>query len=163
MIHCLKQILKDRTCFAVIIVSSLFLFGIFIMIPVIAIPQNTLTTQLDALMLPDYFILILLALLSGLNFAIPVYSYKMRCAKNNLSAGTAEVMVSGTTGVLGAFIGTTACASCVIPLLTAIGLNSSTALFVLNNSFYFSIAALLILCFSLYWSIKRIQKGCRTC
>lgn len=141
--------------------SALFFvfFALFVLIPVWAVPFNTLATQLDFFTARDYAVLVLLSSLSSL--FITMQGYVMRQKRKIAGVGTAT---AGGLGALFAGIaGTAFCASCLAPLFALFGIGFGGVIFVLEYRWYFVVAITLIMLVAIYLMARKINKVCTSC
>ncbi|MBI2010674.1 MAG: hypothetical protein HYS89_00310 [Candidatus Colwellbacteria bacterium] len=136
----------------------LVMFILFVLIPVWAVPGNTLAIQLDIFTSRDYLVLILLSSLPSL--FIVMQTYVMREIKRIGSASTA---IGGGLGALFAGIaGTAFCASCLAPLFAFFGIGFGGVVFVLSYRWYFIVIITLLMLIAIYLTARKINKIC-TC
>lgn len=137
-------------------------FALFIVIPLITIPGNDLMFQLKIFRISDYFLMIFLAILVGLNLALQVYSFKQKRARN-ITQSVAGGAISGVSGIFGAIVGTAACASCLASLFGLVGLGTGSLFFVLKNQQLFLFGAITFMLISLYFAARKVNKVCISC
>ena len=155
----IKTTLGVRKNFLIFLIVTVVFFGLFVAIPVITIPGNTILFQLSIFTTRDYLLMIALATLVGLNFAMQVFIWKQG---RNTQAAT-QGAASGLLGVFGAVVGTAACASCLASLFALIGLGTGSVFFVLKNQSLFLWGAILFMLIALYFSAKQVNKTCTSC
>lgn len=135
----ISKSLKDRRSFLVCAISAIISLAIFIALPVLTIPGNTLFYQLKIFRAQDYFLMLSLSSLIGLNFALQVYSMKQKKINTGgVPQTVAQGMISGIIGMFGAMLGTAACASCLAFLFGLIGLGAGSVLYCIKTSSIFS-------------------------
>lgn len=160
----IRMVLKDRASLLVCMISAIVSLAIFIALPISTIPGNTLVYQLKIFRAQDYFLMLLLSILIGLNFALQAYGMKRR--KINAGAVPQTVaggMASGIIGMFGAMVGTATCASCLAFLFGLVGLGAGSVFFVLKNQVYFLSGSILAMIISLYFAARKVNKICNTC
>lgn len=157
MIKALKEVFKQKINILILVVVSLIFFAAFVLIPVFSIPGNDIAFQLSLYAPLEFLTMAFLALLIGLILSLQVYALR----KNKHCSTPKTLAKSTTTGVTGIFagvLGTAACAACLIPLFTAIGLGTGSVFFVLENQIYFLAGTVAILLVSLYFALNQIIK-----
>lgn len=152
----IKTVLKVRRNFLIFIITTIIFLGLFISIPVTTIPGNTILFQLSIFTTRDYSLMIFLAILTGLNFAMQAFSWRQRRNAQAVTQGA----TSGLLGVFGAVVGTAACASCLASLFALIGLGTGSVFFVLKNQSLFLGGAILLMLLAIYFSAKKVNKLC---
>lgn len=160
----ISRVLTDKSALGVFVVSASLLLVLFIAIPVVTIPGNTLQFQLETFGVRDYVLMIALAALAGLNFGLNWFALKQK--KNQTSTASASVaggVTSGVAGVFGAMVGTASCASCLAALFALVGLGTGSVLFVLDHQTYFLLGSMALLLISLYFISRKINKMCTSC
>jgi len=154
----IKIVLKTRISLLIFVVVAIVFFGMFVIIPVITIPGNTVLFQLSIFTPRDYSLMVFLAILTGLNFAMQVFSWRQ--GQNARSEAVTQGAASGVLGVFGAVVGTAACASCLASLFALIGLGTGSVFFVLKNQPLFLGGAILLMLIAIYFSTKKVNKVC---
>lgn len=158
----IKVVFTSKKLLLIFFTTSFVFFSLFILIPVITIPSNSLSFQLSIFRTQDYILMVSLALLVGISLALQIFIWQQ-----NKLAGLSQSIVRGTTsgvaGIFGAVVGTAACASCLASLFGLIGLGTGSVFFVLKNQPYFLIGAIGLMLISLYFSAKRVNKVCSSC
>lgn len=157
------NVFKERNYFLAFVLIAMVFFGLFIYIPVVTIPGNDIAFQLSIYSRKDYALMVLLAILVGLNFPLQIYSFKKQKEQQGLLKSAGQVSVSGISGVFGAVVGTAACASCLAFFFGLIGLGAGSVYFVLKNQLYFLIAAIIVMLISLYFTARKINSICDIC
>lgn len=159
----IKQIIKKPNYLLLCAVIAVSFFALFIAIPVFTIPGNSLAFQLSIFRTRDYMLMIFLAVLVGLNFAMQAYSWKELKKRESISQSAVQGTVSGVMGIFGAVVGTAACASCLASLFGLIGLGTGSVFFVLKNQSSFLLGAILLMLISLYFAAQKINRVCDSC
>lgn len=160
----ISKALKDRGSFLVCATSSIISLAIFIALPIVTVPGNTLFYQLKIFRAQDYFLMLSLSVLIGLNFALQVYGMKQRKLRAvGVSQTVARGMMSGIIGMFGAMVGTATCASCLAFLFGLIGLGTGSVFFVLKHQIYFLGGSVLAMLISLYFAARKVNKICNAC
>jgi len=150
-----KQVLGERKYVFIFFLFTLFFFWLFVFIPVVTTPGNTLAFQLSIFRGQDYFLMLFLALLVGLNFSMYIFAH------------TSQSAVSGTAvgfgGAFAAIVGTAACASCLAFFFGIMGLGVGSVIFVLKYQTFFFLGAIALIVLSLYFTARKVNKHCASC
>jgi len=88
----IKQIIKKPSYLFLCVGIAVAFFALFIAIPVFTIPGNDLAFQLSIFRTRDYALMIFLAVLVGLNFAMQAYIWKKQKERRDIS----QSVVQGT-------------------------------------------------------------------
>lgn len=166
-----RQALGEKTYFFIFLSFALFFFALFVFIPVATTPGNTLVFQLSIFRVQDYFLMILLALLVGLNFSMNIYAwrkskrfdYVQRKQSANISQSAASGAAAGFGGVFASIVGTATCASCLAFLFGIVGLGIGSVAFVLKYQTFFLLGAIVLVLFSLYFTARKVNRHCASC
>lgn len=158
----IAQALKDKKSLGVFIISASFLFIMLIAIPIFTIPGNTLQFQLEIFRVRDYFLMLFLSVLAGLNFALYWFASKQR-KNRDITESVAGGAASSIAGIFGAIVGTASCASCLAAIFALIGLGTGSVFFVLNNQSYFLLGSIALMFISLYFAARKVNRICNSC
>lgn len=155
---------KDKRSSLIGAVSAIISLALFIALPIITIPGNTLLYQLKIFRAQDYLLMLFLSVLIGLNIALQVYGMKQqKIHMAGVPKTVARGMLSGITGMFGAMVATATCASCLAFLFGLIGLSVGSVLFVLQHQVYFLGGSILAMLISVYFAARKVNKICATC
>jgi len=157
----IKTVLQERISLFIFVIVTIVFFGLFISIPVTTIPGNTIVFQLSIFTARDYVLMVFLAILSGLNFAMQVFSWRQR--RSARSQAVVQGAATGLLGVFGAVVGTAACASCLASLFTLVGLGAGSVFFVLQNRIYVLVGAIIAMIVALYCAARNVNTVCVSC
>lgn len=157
------QVLGERKYVFSLLSFALLFFALFVFIPVATTPGNTLAFQLSIFRPQDYFLMILLALLVGLNFSMNIYVWRKSKQSANISQSAASGAAAGFGGAFAAIVGTATCASCLAFLFGIVGLGIGSVAFVLKYQTFFLLGAIALVLFSLYFTARKINKVCNSC
>ena len=153
-----KTFKKTRSIFILLIAFAVML-TLFILIPVWAVPGNTLTTQLSIFALQDYIVLILLSSLSALFLTLQIH-----VMSEKKKFGSASTAVSGGIGALFAGVaGTAFCASCLAPLFAIFGIGFGGVVFVLEYRLFFVTAISISMLIAIYLTARKTGENCSSC
>lgn len=140
-------------------ISTVFLC-LFVLLPVLIIPGNSLVFQLSIYTFSDYLLIITLALLVGLASTMQIYAVRRRMfGAKNLGAGFVGVL----SAIWASVLGTVSCASCLVASVALLGMGASSAFFILEHRSYFLIASIVLVLASLYFNSRRVAGICETC
>ena len=135
----------------------LIMFALFIFIPVATTPGNTLAFQLSIFRVQNYFLMVFLALLVGLNFSMNIYVWREQRQSVNISKSVASGTAAGFGGVFAAIVGTATCVSCLAFLFGIVGLGIGSVAFVLKHQTFFLLGAIALVVISLYFTARKIN------
>lgn len=156
------QTLKDKKSFGILIISASLLFITLIAIPIFTIPGNTLQFQLETFRVQDYFLMLFLSALAGLNFALYWFASKQK-KNRDVTQSVAGGAASGIAGIFGAIVGTASCASCLAAIFALVGLGTGSVFFVLKNQSYFLLGSIALMLISLYFAARKVNRICNSC
>ncbi|MBI2674750.1 MAG: hypothetical protein HYX22_03390 [Candidatus Yanofskybacteria bacterium] len=158
-----RQMLGEQKHVVIVLLFALFFFGLFVFIPVVTTPGNTLAFQLSIFRIQDYFLMICLALLVGLNFSMNIYARRKQSQSVNISKSAASGTAAGFGGAFGAIVGTATCASCLASLFGVVGLGIGSVAFVLKYQTFFLLGSIALVIISVYFTARKINKVCNSC
>jgi len=153
----IKKIINiiSRPVCAGVFVASVFIFAfVFVALPAVYIPNNSLSFQLSTYSSDDYILLFILTILSSISVTVQIYRWKnpsKTCKPSLPIYGTGSTALSAA---FAAIVGTATCAACVAPIVSLLGLGLSGTIFLLKYKFVFSIVAILIILASIYLSLR---------
>ncbi|KKU12475.1 hypothetical protein A3G55_01820 [Candidatus Giovannonibacteria bacterium RIFCSPLOWO2_12_FULL_44_25] len=158
-----KQVLGEQMYGFIVLSFALLFFGLFVFIPVATTPGNTLAFQLSIFRVQDYFLMVFLAFLVGLNFSMNIYVWRKRRQSVNISKSAASGTAAGFGGAFAAIVGTATCASCLASLFGIMGLGIGSVAFVLKYQTLFLLGAIALVVISLYFTARKINRVCNSC
>lgn len=137
--------------------SALVFFGMYLIVPVLLVPGNSLSFELALISPGNFLLLATLALMTGMLAAFELFSLRRSRAHGLRSAGrqSAGFVASITGGVLAA----ASCGCGVGILLGVVGLGGGT-LFATQNQMPIVVALLGIVFIGLYFSARRVAGIC---
>jgi len=159
----IRQMFGERKYVFIVLLFALFFFGLFVFIPVVTIPGNTLAFQLSIFRMQDYFLMVFLAFLVGVNFSMNIYAWRKQRQSVNISKSAASGTAAGFGGSFAAIVGTATCASCLVYLFGIVGLGIGSVAFVLKYQTFFLFGAIALVVISLYFTARKINKVCNSC
>lgn len=156
-----KIVFSDKNYLTLYGVLFLTVFVLFIYIPVIRVPGNTLAFQISLFTFTDWFLLILLSGLTAISLAMNIFVAK-RDLKSTLNTKTIGRGGFGAlSGILGSVFGPTAsCSSCVGSFFGFLG--AGGVLFLLKYRQMIVALSIIIMLFTLYYTSKRVLGVCDT-
>ena len=158
-----RKTLSERLYLLLFFVFTLLFFGLLIYIPLVSISANTLAFQLRVFRPQDYFIMIFLALLVGLNSSMQIYTWRKQRQIGILAESVVGGATAGISGIFAAVIGTASCLSCLAFLLGLVGLGLGSVLFIFKYQMYFLIGAIVLVSVSFYFTVRKVNKTCNSC
>lgn len=157
------QVFGERKYVFFFLSFALFFFALFVFIPVVTTPGNTLVFQLSIFRAQDYFLMILLALLVGFNFSMNIFAWRKLKQSANISQSAASGATAGFGGAFAAIVGTATCASCLAFLFGIVGLGIGSVAFVLKYQTFFLLGAIALVLLSLYFTARKVNRHCASC
>lgn len=172
-----KQVFGERKYVFILLLFASFFFGLFVYIPVATTPGNSFAFQLSIFRAQDYFLMVFLAFLVGLNFSMNIYALRKQKVIGNSVASPvrnreglqraisngASGTVSGFGGAFAAIVGTATCASCLAFLFGIVGLGIGSVIFVLKYQTLFLLGAIALVVISLYFTARKVNRHCASC
>lgn len=157
MIQAAGKVLREKRSCRVFFFASILLFGLLYMIPVWTTPGNDIVFHFAILPKSIFVLMIVLSLANGLLIAMQLF---VRGQKKQLKDVAKESVTA--LGIIGsAFAATIACAACYTSLLAFLGLGASA--FIVENQFYFALAAIVLTLIALHYTSKRVLGTCDAC
>jgi len=139
-----KKVLKEKLITFLLI--TIGMFAIFLLIPVISIPGNSIPFQFSIWKVKDYLVLIPMSLLISLLFTMQLYAFKLKKA--------GKCVVGGYSGVVAGVFGTASCASCVAAIFGFLGAGAVFTL--IQYQWYVVSIALALVLVSLFLAARDI-------
>lgn len=163
LFHLLKIVFASRTALVVSVLSFIFFFSFFILLPVLTITGNTLDYQLSLLEWKDYLIMVLFAVLASLNVTLQSHNFRSQQCASKIPKSFVRSIGSGVVGIFGGILGTMKCVSCFAVLLGFLGVGSGVVFFIVKNQSVFLGAAIILLIVSLYFEVRKVNGVCSQC
>jgi len=135
---------------------SVFIFSLFVLIPVWTTPGNDILFQLTVFKADVYILMIILALFNSL---LIVMQYHVR-QKAKIKVGGKHA-VTGFGIVTASIASTLACASCYSSVLAIFGLGGT--IFIVEHRWWFAVFAFSLTFVALVYTSKTIAQGCKAC
>lgn len=155
-----SQIFQGRTYQVIAIIGTIFLFCLYVFLPILLVPGNTLRLELEIISPFNYVLLFILALATSFLITLEIFSFLHSRAQGLriIGEGGTSIFASLVEGVLAA----ASCGCGTGILLGAIGLGGST-IFVSVNQIPITISLLSIVIVGLYFSARRAANLCDSC
>ncbi len=148
------RIIKRPLCFGVFAASVIIFALLFVLLPVLIIPNNDIKFQISTYSIEDYLLLAILVILSAVSITVQIYKWKN---PNKVCTPLLPVTYSSGTAlsaIFAAIVGTATCTACIAPIVSLLGLGLSGSIFILKYKFVLSVIAILIILASIYFSLK---------
>jgi len=156
IINASKQVLSSRGYFISFIFLAFVIFSLFVAIPTLLIPANSLLFQLSVFTLKDYTLLTVLSILTSLLIVMQIFTYKQAkiCSSGNIATSSGSAIVA-------ALFGTASCASCLAAVFGFLGLG--TIFFLIKYQWIVVSMAILLILISLYLTSLKLNGVCNSC
>lgn len=151
-----KQVFSEKKYIVIFFTLAILFFWLFVLIPVITIPGNTLALQLPIFRPQDYLLIGLLAILVGLNFSMNIYSWQRKKSIGTVCSACCNSIGVGFSGAFAAIVGSASCVSCLSFLFATLGLGFGAVVFVLKYQIYFLLGVITLVAISLYFTARKI-------
>lgn len=150
---------KYRIYFAILLVA---LFLLYIILPVVLTPGNSLQFQLSLLKFKDYLLMTFLSLSTTLFLTMQIYLLQQK-QKNRFQIATQSSfgIFSSITAMFSGLLSMAACSSCIATILGFLG--TSSVFFAIQNRFYILIGSVALILIGIYFSARKIAGICQTC
>ncbi len=158
IITAIRMVLSDTKYLLTFILFIGFFIWFFLYIPVRNIPGNDFAFQLSIMSPRDFILLITLSTLTALSIVMNGYILKRQFTLRSSVGMVGQGGVGSLAGVIGSIFGTASCASCAVSLFGFLGVGS--VFFLLQYREVITVAAILLLIFSLYFSSKSVLGIC---
>lgn len=135
----------------------LFIFGLFVMLPVWTTPGNDILFQLSLFELNVYVLLISLAVLNAYLLTMHIRAHQLKAALHIPKSQKASGLGILTTS-LAATIG---CASCYSSILAIFGIGGTA--FIVSHRWWFAAIAITLSLFAIWSTSKKINGHCASC
>lgn len=156
-----KLVFSDKKYLFGFLVAAFAMFWLLLYIPIKTVPGNDLGFQLSILTPKDWFLFIILPALTALSIVMNVYILKH---KRSIQDGASMAGQGGggfLSGMVASVFGTAICASCVASIFGFLGVGG--VLFLLQYRTYITVAAIILLLISLYFTSRRVLNACESC
>jgi len=153
-----KKVLQNRGYLRIFIIASASFLALFILLPTLLTPGNSLIFQWsEVFTFWNYVLMISLSSLIGLMISMQVYSYRIKKSMKSTGKG----VVGGFSGFIAGIFGTAACSSCVAAIFGFLGLG--TVVFLIQYQWYIVTLSLILVLLSIYLTSLTIEKSYGVC
>ena len=152
-----KEVLTKRNYLLGFFIFIPVIFSIFVLIPVLTIPANSISFQLSIFTIRDYTLISTLSILASFFIILQIYTYKIVRDRKERVKVLGQGAVGGYGGLVAAVFGTAACASCLAALFGFLGLG--TVFFLIRYQWLICSGAILLILISIYFTSKK----CASC
>lgn len=151
-----KQVLKNKSYLVGFSTLIIMFFILFIILPVLLIPANSLKFQLSIFTLKDYILLGFLSTLSSLLITMQIFAYK-KAKQKQIAKGA----LGSSSAIIAAIFGTASCSSCLAAVFGFLGIG--TVLFLAKYRSVVVALAIALMLLSLYFTSLKIKRVCENC
>ena len=155
-----KTVLSKWTYNIAFVILIVLFVALYISIPVITIPGNTLIFQLSLYTFVDYSIFISISVLTSLLVLMQVFSFINSRKYNMRSIGHGSVGVF--SGILSGMFASITCVPCAIGFLGIFG-SAGSALIISKYQYYFIMIAIIFVLLGIYYASRRVMGYCKEC
>lgn len=155
-----STVFRERVYIGMTVVSSLALFGLYLLVPVWLVPGNTLAFEMTQLSLLNAGLLGALALATGVLLSFEVFAFRRTRASGARAAG--EGSVGLLASLAGGILASASCGCGIGILLGVVGLGGGT-LFVVAHQTLIVVVMLVVVVIGLYFSARKAAGICATC
>lgn len=155
----LKTLFEKKNFFVFFVPPTFLALWFFIYIPVKKVPGNSFGFQISLFSLSDWLLLILLSVLTSINFLMNIFVVEREIKKSLSTASLGRGSVGVIFGALGSIFGPTASgASCVGSIFGFLGVTG--ILFLLKYRQVIVVGSILIMILTLYQTSKKFLGIC---
>ncbi|MBI4426343.1 MAG: hypothetical protein HY567_02095 [Candidatus Kerfeldbacteria bacterium] len=156
----IARIFRLRTNVLLLLFLTVGWYMVFVGIPVLTIPGNSLAFQLSIFTDRDYVLMAGLALLASLFTVIQIELFRRhRGGKRWQAIGKAGA--GGASATLAAILASAACSSCVAAILGFLGFG--TVLTIIQYRWYVVLVAIVFMLISIIFTLRHLDKPCEKC
>jgi len=156
----IARIFRLRTNVLLLSFLTVGWYMVFVGIPVLTIPGNSLIFQLSIFTGRDYVLMAVLALLASLFTVTQIELFRRHRGGMRFQA-IGKVGAGGAAGTLAAILATTACSSCIVAILGFLGFG--TVLTILRYRWYVALVAIVFILISIIFTLRHFEKPCEKC
>ncbi len=155
----IKKILQQRFASLKFALFFAFFLFLFVSVPAWTIVGNDYAFQLSTYNTEDYILLAVLALLSALIWLaqIKILNDKKTCSISTKRKSILTSIYASLSTLFSSILGTAVCASCITPIMLALGLNFSATLFLLKYNTEIVLALVFLNLILLYYLLRKIN------
>lgn len=158
-----KNSLATRRNFVLFTLLSMIFFAGMFALPVYNVPGNSFFFQATIYHWTEYLILILLSLLSALSLTLQWTAFHIQGTSNSKETAK-QTLLGGSgiiTGVMSSLFASASCATCLGALFSFMSFN--TLIFFAVHRWYILGGAFTLILISIYFSARKINRGCEVC
>ncbi len=156
----IKTTLTKRTYKIAFVVLVILLLALYVSIPVLTIPGNTLAFQLSLYAPIDYILFIFLSLTTSLLVLMQIFSFRSSHKYGMKAVGHGGMGI--LSGISAGILTSVTCVPCAIGFLGIFG--SAGSAFVVNEyQSYFILIAIVLVLWGIYHASSRIMGYCKEC
>ena len=159
----LETIFQYRKYKAVFGIAFAGIVVLFVAIPVLTIPANTLRFQLSIYQPRDYALLGVFAALTALLITMQWYLVGLKRRAQEAARASGRGIVGSSSAVFAALFGTAACSSCVAAILGIFGIGAATTITLLTYRWYIVLGSLLLIVLVLRSTAREINSTGSAC
>jgi len=156
----IARIFRLRTNVLLLSFLTVGWYMVFVGIPVLTIPGNSLIFQLSIFTGRDYALMAVLALLASFFTVIQIELFRRHRGRLRVQA-IGKVGAGGVSAILAAILATAACSSCVAAILGFLGFGS--VLTILQYRWYVVLLAIAFMLISIIFTLRHLEKPCEKC
>ncbi len=155
----IKKVFSQKYAYVKFLLLSFLFIFLFVSVPVFTIVGNDYAFQVSTYNTEDYFLLVLLAFLSAFVWLTQLYilDNKKTCDIALQRSSWFASFYASLSSVFSAVLGTAVCASCITPIIFALGLNFSATLFLLKYNTEIVLTLLFLNFILLYYLLRKIN------
>lgn len=156
-----KLVFSDKRYLFGFFLAAFAMFWLLLYIPIRSVPGNDLAFQISILTPKDWFLFTVLPALTALSIIMNIYILNNRRTIQDTVSMAGQGGTGFISGIIASVFGTASCASCVATIFGFLGFGG--VLFLLQYRTYITIAAIILLLISLYFTSKRVMNACESC
>lgn len=156
----IKTVLAKWTYQIAFLILLILFVALYISIPVLIVPGNTLTFQLSLYTFADYAIFVSISVLTSLLVLMQVFSFLNSRKHNARAIGHGSVGIF--SGILSGMFASITCVPCAIGFLGIFG-SVGTTLIISKYQYYFVTVAILFVLLGIYYASRRVMGYCKEC
>jgi len=150
------KVLAKRSYKISLIIIAIFIMFALTLIPVLAIPGNSILFQLSIWGFKDYAVLVPLSFLMALMINMQVYNF------GNIKSIKKQGGLFGVfPGVIAGVFGTASCSSCVAAIF--VFLSAGSIVFLLEYQWHIVAGSVLLVLLSIYLTSISMERSCEAC
>lgn len=156
----ITRIFQLRTNVLFLLFLAVGWYMVFVGIPVLTIPGNSLVLQLSIFTGRNYTLMAVLALLASFFTVTQIELFRRHRGRLRVQA-IGKVGAGGVSATLAAILATAACSSCVAAILGFLGFG--TVLTILQYRWYVVLLAIALMLISIIFTLRHFEKPCKNC